>query len=111
MAETLRDVLQREDPVLCPGLRELALISSCLVHGLTDCLAPALKQRKRDGRQIERLSAWIDTLETGVRDAGDALQEYVGLGEVEHVEAAFWHRDEVLWRQENEFWGMPSVLE
>ena len=111
MAETLREVLQREDPVLCSGLRELALISSCLVHGLTDCLAPALKKRKRDGRQIERLSTWIDTEETGVRDAGDALQEYVGSGDVEHVEGAFWPRDEELWRQENEFWGVPNVLE
>ncbi|KAM5538599.1 hypothetical protein V8D89_007628 [Ganoderma adspersum] len=111
MAETLRDVLQQQDPVLCPGLRELALISSCLVQGLTDCLAPALKKRKRDGRQVERLSTWIDKLEIGVRDAGDALEEYVGSGEVEHVEGAFWPRNEELWRQENEFWEVSNVLQ
>ncbi|PIL22955.1 hypothetical protein GSI_15652 [Ganoderma sinense ZZ0214-1] len=115
MVEALRDVLLQEDPVLCPNLTEVALISSWKVPGLTQHLAPALRKRKRDGRQVERLRTWIRVDEDGkldpeivVGDIGDALAEYVGAGKVEHEEGAFWRPDEERWRRENEFWVVPS---
>ncbi|KAI1794769.1 hypothetical protein LXA43DRAFT_994187 [Ganoderma leucocontextum] len=115
MVGALAAVLLQEDPaVLCPGLREVALIASAAMHGLTERLAPALKKRRRDGRQIERLRTWIKIeahtpRTTTARDMGDALAEYVGAGEVEHEEGAFWLRDEELWRRENEFWEVPRT--
>ena len=42
-------------------------------------------------------------------DVGDVLAEYVGSGRVEHDEDVFWPRDEELWRQENEFWEVPTA--
>nr|VWO96036.1 MATE efflux family protein DinF [Ganoderma boninense] len=111
MAEALRDALLQEDPVLCPGLAEVALLSTCNVHGLTEHLAPALRKRKRDARQVERLRTWIYVDEYSTSepvtiggDVGDALAEHVGTGKVEHEEGALWKRDEERWRRENEFW-------
>ena len=116
MVEALRDVLLQEDPVLCPCLREIALISSTAIQGLTDCLAPALEKRQRDGRQVERLRTWIDfdfeednAAEPTASDIGDALAEYVGAEEVGHERGAFWPRDEEVWRKGNEFWEVPKT--
>ncbi|KAI1787650.1 hypothetical protein LXA43DRAFT_1164900 [Ganoderma leucocontextum] len=115
MVEALRDLLLQEEPVLCPGLKEVAVLSACLVQDLTELLAPALEKRARDGRRVERLSTTIDLQpdappETTPRDVGDALAEYIGAGEVEHDGGVFWSRDERLWRRENVFWDTSNAV-
>ncbi|KAM5538598.1 hypothetical protein V8D89_007627 [Ganoderma adspersum] len=124
MVDALRAVLAADDSEgggpaasrCAARLKEVALVLPCAVSGLAERLAPALKRRNEDGLQIERLRTWIahdpgydEPGETGPRDVGDALAEYVGAGKVEHEEGAFWSRDEKLWRRENEFWEVPRT--
>ena len=55
MVEALRALLLQVEPVLCPSLGEVAVLSrEHPVQGLTELLAPALEKRAKDGRQVLR---------------------------------------------------------